>query len=61
MLKGGAMKLYPQNALLAAGGNYTRGQQPWNAHVVVDRELITGQNPASAREVGKLLLARLPK
>jgi putative intracellular protease/amidase len=59
MLKGGAMKLYPQNALQAAGGAYSSGQQPWTAHVVVDRELITGQNPASAREVGTLLLARL--
>jgi len=26
---------------------------------VVDRELITGQNPASAAEVGKALLGRM--
>lgn len=58
-LKGGAMKFYPQTALQQAGGDYRSNTAPWTANVVVDRELVTGQNPASALEVGRLLLQRL--
>lgn len=32
---------------------------PWTGHVVVDRELITGQNPPSALEVGQRLVEQL--
>lgn len=59
-LDGGAMKFYPQTALQRAGGAYSSNTAPWTPHVVTDRELITGQNPASAPEVGRLLLQRLP-
>ncbi|GAB3254465.1 type 1 glutamine amidotransferase domain-containing protein [Chitinimonas naiadis] len=59
LLKGGTMKFYPQTALEAAGGKYSSNTQPWTANVVIDRELITGQNPASALQVGQALLARL--
>jgi putative intracellular protease/amidase len=57
-LNGGVMKLTPQTALERAGGKYSSGPN-WTAHTVTDRELITGQNPASAVAVADLLLARL--
>lgn len=55
---GGEMKLTPQVALQKAGAIYSSGPA-WAAHVVTDRELITGQNPASAVAVADALLARL--
>jgi len=60
-LKGGEMKLLPQTGLEMAGAAYSSNTAPWSAHVVSDRELITGQNPASATQVGQALLARLQK
>jgi putative intracellular protease/amidase len=59
LLKGGAMKFYPQTALEQAGAHYSSNRAPWTPYMVVDRELITGQNPASAPEVAKELLKRL--
>jgi putative intracellular protease/amidase len=59
-LNGGTMKFYPQTALQQAGGSYRSNDAPWAAHMVIDRELITGQNPASALPVGQALLERLP-
>ncbi len=59
-LNGGQMKFLPQTTLEQAGGNYRSGPN-WAAHVVVDRELITGQNPASALGVANELLSRLKK
>lgn len=58
-LNGGQMKFTPQTALERAGGKYSSAPN-WNAKVVADRELITGQNPASALDVADALLARLP-
>ena len=58
-LKGGEMKFYPQTALQRAGARYRSNAKPWEANVVVDRELITGQNPASAMGVAEELLERL--
>lgn len=60
-LKGGTMKLLPQTALETAGARYSSNATPWTSYVVSDRELITGQNPASALQVGQALLARLTK
>ncbi|MCL6701022.1 type 1 glutamine amidotransferase domain-containing protein [Pseudomonas sp. T1.Ur] len=59
LLGGGAMKFYPQTATEQAGGQYSSNASPWTSHVVMDRELITGQNPASALEVGQALVKRL--
>ncbi|NUT76858.1 type 1 glutamine amidotransferase domain-containing protein [Pseudomonas sp. C1C7] len=59
LLKGGAMKFYPQTALELAGGVFSSNTSPWASHVVVDRELVTGQNPGSALDVGKVILERL--
>lgn len=47
------------------GAKYVKAEQPWGVKVVVDKTyqlggvLITGQNPASATEVGKELLKAL--
>jgi putative intracellular protease/amidase len=60
MLNGGAMKFTPQTALERAGGVYSSGTN-WQPKLVVDRELITGQNPASANAVADELLARLAR
>lgn len=57
---GGEMKLTPQAALQKAGGVYSNGPA-WAPYVVTDRELITGQNPASAVGVADALLAKLAK
>lgn len=59
LLKGGVMKFYPQTALQQAGAEYSSNQQAFTQHVVTDRELITGQNPASANGVADELLKRL--
>ena len=59
-LGGGAMTFYPQTALEKAGLKFSQAPD-WQGNMVVDRELITGQNPASAPIVGKELLARLQK
>jgi len=40
------------------GGTYTKGAD-WQAHVVVDGLLITGQNPASSEPAAKALIAKL--
>jgi len=58
-LGGGEMKFYPQTGLERAGARFSSNTTPWTGHVVVDRELITGQNPASALEVGQRLVDRL--
>ncbi|MND97056.1 hypothetical protein D3C87_1285180 [compost metagenome] len=49
--KGGDIKFYPQTALEQAGAKFQE-KEMWQANVVEDRELITGQNPASAIGVG---------
>ncbi len=59
-LNGGEMKFYPQTALEQAGAKF-QAKDLWQANIVEDRELITGQNPASAVGVGEKLLARLAK
>lgn len=57
-LNGGEMKFYPETALQQAGAKVS-AKDLWQAHVVEDRELITGQNPASAVAVGKRLIDKL--
>lgn len=47
-----------EDALRAEGAEYSSVAN-WQPHVVVDGRLITGQNPASAGELGKKLLAAL--
>jgi len=59
MFKGDEMKFYPEDALRTAGASFSEGRDALASHVVTDRELITGANPASAPAVGKALVAAL--
>ena len=45
-------------AMAGAGGDMSYAQA-WQPHVVVDRELITGQNPFSDKALAKALLEQL--
>ena len=47
-----------EDMLKQNGGIYLRGED-WQAHVVTDGLLITGQNPASSELVAKAMLAKL--
>ena len=47
-----------ETQLQLLGANYTKGPN-YTSHVVVDQDLITGQNPASSEEVAKQLLTLL--
>jgi putative intracellular protease/amidase len=57
-LNGGHMKLFPQDGLVAAGANFVEAK-PWSENVVEDREVISGQNPQSAKAVALAMLAKL--
>jgi putative intracellular protease/amidase len=46
-------------ALTAAGGEVVNTETDFAPHVIVDRELITGQNPRSDHAVGKALVEAL--
>lgn len=47
-----------ENELKLLGGKYEKGSD-WESHVVVDENLITGQNPASSKETAQALLTKL--
>lgn len=49
-----------EDALRAEGAEYSSVAN-WQPHVVVDGRLITGQNPASAGQVGKELVTALKR
>lgn len=49
-----------EDKLIERGGIYEKSA-PWQEHVVTDQRLVTGQNPQSARAVGKAVLALLSK
>jgi putative intracellular protease/amidase len=57
-LNGGKMKLWPQDGLVAAGGAFVEGK-PWSENVVEDRELISGQNPQSAKAVALAMVKKI--
>jgi len=46
-------------ALKNRGAIFDDGDAAWVSHVVVDRNLITGQNPGSAEAAAGALLKRL--
>jgi putative intracellular protease/amidase len=50
--------VFPEDRLRARGGRYTCAP-PLEEHVVVDRGVLTGQNPASAGPLARALLAEL--
>ncbi|MBX9914731.1 MAG: type 1 glutamine amidotransferase domain-containing protein, partial [Pseudomonadaceae bacterium] len=47
-----------EDMLQANGGTYSNGAD-WASYVVVDGNLITGQNPASSEATAEALLAQL--
>ena len=53
------MPWYVEAALKNRGAIFDDGDAAWVSHVVVDRNLITGQNPGSAEAVAGALLKRL--
>ncbi|KAK49311.1 thiamine biosynthesis protein ThiJ [Caballeronia jiangsuensis] len=55
---GGNVQFYPVNALAEAGAHADTVAN-WHSNVIVDRELITGQQPMSAPEFGDVLVAKL--
>ncbi|MFD2642993.1 type 1 glutamine amidotransferase domain-containing protein [Pseudomonas japonica] len=57
-LNGDRILFYPAKAMETAGGDMSY-VQAWNPNVVVDRELITGQNPFSDHALGKALVSKL--
>ncbi|TDF84489.1 type 1 glutamine amidotransferase domain-containing protein [Pseudomonas sp. H9] len=57
-LNGDRILYYPANAMAGAGGAMSYAQA-WAPNVVVDRELITGQNPFSDRLLAKALVQKL--
>ncbi|MCG7546398.1 type 1 glutamine amidotransferase domain-containing protein [Pseudoalteromonas sp. Of7M-16] len=60
-LGGDELFYWPQDALTEAGGKYDRSEQDWQPHIVIDRELITGQNNKSSVGVAQALLDKLNK
>jgi len=48
-----------EDALRERGAGFSRALLPFVSHVVEDGRWVTGQNPASAREVGRRVAARL--
>lgn len=57
-LKDQRLQFYPAKAMASAGGDMSYAEA-WQPHVVVDRELITGQNPFSDKALADALLERL--
>jgi len=55
---GSHLRTTPEAALQKAGALFVKGPD-WAPHVVEDRELITGQNPASSQAVAEAILRRL--
>jgi len=48
-----------EDALVAAGGRYSKAEKPFEAHVVVGKNLVTGQNPASTKGVAAAVVKML--
>ncbi|HTZ80502.1 MAG TPA: type 1 glutamine amidotransferase domain-containing protein [Stellaceae bacterium] len=48
-----------EKMLIGNGGDFIRSGKNWNANVVEDGALITGQNPASAHPIAEVLADRL--
>lgn len=46
-----------ESRLVSSGAHYERGRVPLRPHIVVDRNLYTGQNPASSAELAHKLVA----
>ncbi|MEO9850647.1 MAG: type 1 glutamine amidotransferase domain-containing protein [Reichenbachiella sp.] len=58
-LGGDELFYWPENAITYAGGDYSKDGTDWAPHIVVDRELVTGQNNKSSAGVGKAVIKLL--
>lgn len=47
-----------EDAMNQMGADYSKGED-WSSYVMVDRNLVTGQNPASSKEAARRLLTML--
>lgn len=50
-----------EEELQKRGGRYSKAMLPFGSHVVEDGLLITGQNPKSAKDVGKAVVGKLSR
>ena len=50
-----------EQMLKEKGGRYSKGGEDWQPHVVVEGDLVTGQNPASSEPAAHALLDLLGK
>jgi putative intracellular protease/amidase len=48
-----------EDKLQELGAQLSKAEQDWGEHVVIDGNLVTGQNPGSARKLGHVLLEAL--
>jgi len=48
-----------EDKITSLGGKYGKADEPWGVKVIVDGNLITGQNPASAGPIGEAILKAL--
>ncbi|MGN0100198.1 MAG: type 1 glutamine amidotransferase domain-containing protein [Dietzia sp.] len=48
-----------EDKLVELGANYSKAAEPWGSHVVVDRNVYTGQNPQSSEELAKRIVSDL--
>ncbi|KAJ7744495.1 ThiJ/PfpI [Mycena maculata] len=48
-----------EDRIISLGGKYEKADEPWGVKVVVDGNLYTGQNPASAGPIGQAILKAL--
>ena len=55
----GLSKVVPfllEDKLKEVGARFVKAEEPWGVKVVVDEKLITGQNPASAKALGRAVV-----
>lgn len=60
----GLAKVLPfllEDRLNEVGVNFLQAPKPWESFVVVDGQIITGQNPGSAKEIGQVIARELSK
>ncbi|WP_010540957.1 type 1 glutamine amidotransferase domain-containing protein [Dietzia alimentaria] len=50
-----------EDKLVELGAKYSSAAEPWGSHVVVDRNLYTGQNPQSSTDLAQRLVADFSK
>lgn len=54
-----AMPFKLEDKLVEGGGKFDKAAEPWGEKVIVDGQIITGQNPASSKAVGEAIAKAL--